>query len=89
MKLRAFFILTGAALLCSCSTPKDAASAIAPDRDQEGLTGPGVRIADSGRVGTNQVERLSGAQYAPTEVLQREQNQPVNGIDFFQYKKKF
>lgn len=75
--------------LCSCESTDDAASLLIPDRDKEGLTGPGVRLADSGHIGTNQVERLSGAQYAPPDYLRREQNQPVDGIDFFQYKSKF
>lgn len=74
---------------CSCQSPDDASSLIVPDRDKEGLTGPGVRMADSGKVGTNQVERMSGAQYAPNDYLRREQDQPIDGVDFFQYKKKF
>jgi hypothetical protein len=85
-----FFSLTILILsLCSCESTDDVTSLVVPDRDKEGLTGPGVRLADSGHIGTNQVERLSSAQYAPTEYLRRQQNQPVDGVDFFQYKSKF
>lgn len=92
MKRWFFLLLTSllfSAWFCSCQSTNEASSLIIPDRNKEGLTGPGVRITDSGNVGTNQVERMSGAQYAPKDYLQREQNQPVEGIDFFQYKKKF
>lgn len=82
------FIAT-TALLGACKSTDDPASLIIPNRNQEGLTGPGIRLADSGYVGTNQLDRASNAQYAPTDYLRREQEQPVNGVDFFQYKKKF
>lgn len=90
---RRFYLLLSSLLVCigfcSCESTDKPSSLIVPDRDKEGLTGPGVRMGDRADTGTNQVQRLSGAEYAPTEYRQRQQTQPVDGIDFFQYKKKF
>lgn len=78
-----------ALVFCSCESTDDAASLVLPDRDKEGLTGPGIRMQDNPDVGTNTLQRASGSTYAPTSYLQKQQNAPVDGIDFFQYKQKF
>ena len=74
--------------LASASTDKDpdALSLVSPDRSGEGLSGPGLRLTDDQP--TNTLDRAS-PQFRPTNYERARQNQPVDGVDFFQYKKKF
>jgi hypothetical protein len=77
------------AMLSACESTDEAANVIVPDRDKEGFSGPGVRIANGNQLNTNRVEHLTQTEYAPRDYLRRQQEEPVEGIDFFQYKKKF
>lgn len=72
------------ALFTSCSTMDDAmddgASLAAPDRDKEGFSGPGVRMDDDiPKSDINEVDIHRRG--APSNKNQ--------GVDFFQFKKKF
>lgn len=76
-------------VFCSCQSTNDPAALVMPDRDKEGLSGPGIRMQDNADIGTNNLQRVSNSNYAPTSYLQKQQEAPVDGVDFFQYKKKF
>ena len=75
-------------ILSSCASTDSASDLIVPDRDKEGLTGPGIRMTDN-QMNTNRVEGLTRTEYTPPDVARRQEEQPVDGVDFFQYKKKF
>jgi len=92
MSQRLLFLAISTAIalvICSCQSTDDPGSIVMPDRDKEGLSGPGIRMQDNADIGTNNLQRVSGSTYAPTSYLQKQQEAPVDGVDFFQYKKKF